>query len=443
MRPTKKLLYLLLVGWVVALLLGGLTAYSAAGSLELATAGWWWLMAVLLVVGAIDALVLRKTQPLDVERELPQGLAVGTRNEFTLRLSNLTLNTVNLRVTELTQDDTQIDGLPLALTLAPEETVEVKPHAYPLRRGDTTFSGVDVLIESRWGLWARRETFLEAVVVKVFPNFTAISHFELLAHGQQAGQLGIHLNQRRGEGLDFHQLREYRPGDSLRQVDWKATSRTHKPISREFQDERDQDIIFLLDNGRRMRAKDGELSHFDHCLNAFLLTAYVALRQGDAVGLQIFGSDQKWVNPVKGKNNLNTLLHQVYDLHSSVATSDYLSAAQNLMDKHRKRSLIIIVSNVNGQDNEDLLSAYALLSQNHLVMFACLREYAIDQHLETPVKDFMGALSYSSALDFQLKRQASLKRLVSSGAIVLDDMPSQLHIALVNKYLELKRSGRI
>ena len=90
---------------------------------------------------------------------------------------------------------------------------------------------------------------------------------------------------RRGEGLEFHQLREYREGDSQRQIDWKATSRSGQLISREYQDERDQQIMLLIDCGRRMRAQDDELSHFDHVLNAALLLAYVGLRQGDAVGL--------------------------------------------------------------------------------------------------------------------------------------------------------------
>ena len=97
--------------------------------------------------------------------------------------------------------------------------------------------------------------------------------------------VGAHLRRRRGEGTEFQQLREYRLGDSLRQIDWKATQRARKLISRDYQDERNQQVMLLVDTGRRMLARDDGLSHFDHVLNAALLVAYIALRQGDVVGL--------------------------------------------------------------------------------------------------------------------------------------------------------------
>jgi len=443
LRPSKRLIQWSLVWLSVSLALGVLRLWvneSVAGTLN----GWWWFTSLVFVlVTAWDAASRQRKPALQVDRRLPAGLSVGTNNSVDLVLTSQSVYPIRLTVTELVSEQVRIAELPLTLTLAPDEEARVPLTVHPLKRGDLAFDGVDVLVTSRWGLWLHRQKYLEPEVVRVFPNFTAISHFELLAHGQQTGQLGIHMNQRRGEGLDFHQLREFRSGDSLRQVDWKATSRTLKPISREYQDERDQDIIFLMDNGRKMRAQDGELSHFDHCLNAVLMTAYIALRQGDAVGLMTFGDQNKWVPPIKGKNNLSLLLDQVYGLHSSLASSDYIGAAQQLMTKHRKRALVVIISNVNDQDEDDLLAAYQLIQKNHLVIFACLRESKFDQVAEKPVRDFEHALEYTSATEFQINRLNTLKKLQTSGALVIDDLPSQMHIGLVNQYLALKRSGRI
>ncbi|VUD69184.1 hypothetical protein TDB9533_04550 [Thalassocella blandensis] len=443
MRPAKYCLIAYLGWFVSALLLNLLILHSDSGAGSELSKLWWMLGGIITVITYREFLSRPADDILQIERQLPPGLSVGTDNLIELKIRNTAEQTLHITLTELVDDAVRVEGLPITLTLKPQEGVSLSYVVHPLQRGSVIFEGIDCLIETPWRFWSNRYRYLAATEVKVFPNFSAISHFELLAHGQQVGQLGIHLNQRRGEGLDFHQLREFRPGDALRQVDWKATSRALKPISREFQDERDQDIIFLLDNGRRMRTKDGELSHFDHCLNAFLLTAYVALRQGDAVGFQTFGSIDRWINPIKGKNNLNTLLHQVYDIHSSVATSDYLTAAENLMNRHRKRSLVIIISNFHEQDKEDLLAAYQLLQRNHLVIIACLQEQSVGEKLDEPVRNFDQALSYSSAYQFYLERQQAIKRLVASGAIVLDDKPSQLHIALVNEYYALKRSGRI
>ncbi|MBT0875970.1 DUF58 domain-containing protein, partial [Campylobacter coli] len=122
-----------------------------------------------------------------------------------------------------------------------------------------------------------------------------------------------HIRRRRGEGTDFHQMREYRVGDSLRQIDWKATSRARKLISREYQDEKNQQLLVVLDTGRRMLAREpaspqgAALAHFDHALDATLLVAYLALRQGDAVGLLTTGGERRWVPPRRGMAAIDTL----------------------------------------------------------------------------------------------------------------------------------------
>ena len=157
--------------------------------------------------------------------------------------------------------------------------------------------------------------------------------FAALASGHRLPQLGIHHQRRRGEGSEFHQLRDYRPGDSLRQVDWKATARCRRLISRDYQDEQDQQVVCLLDCGRRMRSLDGRLSHFDHTLTALLLLAYVALRQGDAVGLLTFAGPERWVPPRKTRGTLDRLMAAVHDLEPGLEPTDYLAAAQAALSR--------------------------------------------------------------------------------------------------------------
>lgn len=443
MRPSSFLLIVLSAWCAFACVVGVVEVYIEGLVADRLKQLFWLSGAGIFIAAFIDFYYGRGRPKLLFERFLPAGFSVGTVNEYTLVMANRDSRILSFNGSEQVSASLHIDKLPRMFSLKPGEKITVKVSVLPTERGTTVFDGFDTQIESRWRFWLKRCVYLEPQPVRVFPNFRAVSNFALLTDGRVAGQLGIHIKQRRGEGLDFHQLREFRPGDALRQVDWKATSRALKPISREFQDEKDQDIIFLIDNGRRMRARDSSLSHFDHCLNAFLLTSYVALRQGDAVGFQVFGGDNRWVTPVKGGNNLNALMHQVYDLHSATATSDYLQAAERLMDRHRKRSLVIIMSNVNEQDSDDLLSAYHLLRKNHVVMFACLQETSVEALLDKPVTSFEEALVYSSVVEYVAKREHMLKRLRSEKAIVIDQPPSQLHIGLVNEYFALKRSGRI
>ena len=119
-------------------------------------------------------------------------------------------------------------------------------------------------------------------------------------------------------------------GDSLSQIDWKASSKRQSLISRDFQEQLDQSVILMLDCGRRMRTIDGEISQFDHCLNAMLLISYVALRQGDQVGILSFGGTERWLPPVKGASSMTTVLNHLYDYETSPFPSDFSEAAERL-----------------------------------------------------------------------------------------------------------------
>ncbi len=247
--------------------------------------------------------------------------------------------------------------------------------------------------------------------------------------------------QRRGEGLDFHQLREYRSGDAMRQIDWHTSARYKRLISKEYQEERDQQIILLLDCGRRMLAQDDTLSHFDHSLNAVLLLAYVALRQGDALGLMTFSGDQRWLAPRKGMNAINLVLKTIYDLQPTLRTSDYLQAMTDLMQKQRKRALVVLISNLRDEDNAELLPAIQLLRKQHLVLLASLQETVIHQVLEQPVNNFNEALRYASTCHYLHQRHQAHDKLKSHRILHLDTTPEKLPVMMVNRYLEIKRSG--
>ena len=157
-----------------------------------------------------------------------------------------------------------------------------------------TFDAADVRVRSRWGLCELRERLGVREVRRVYPEFGQIGRYAWLAGDRRLQEIGIKTYQLRGEGTDFNQHAEYRAGDPVRHIDWPATLRLGKPMLREFQDERNQCVMLLVDCGRRMRAdnRSGAIgsAHFDQVLNAVMLLAYVALKQGDAVGAMTFGT---------------------------------------------------------------------------------------------------------------------------------------------------------
>ncbi|WP_241086137.1 DUF58 domain-containing protein [Candidatus Vondammii sp. HM_W22] len=168
-------------------------------------------------------------------------------------------------------------------------------------------------------------------------------------------------------------VREYRAGDSLRQIDWKATSRYRKLISKEYQDERDQQVVFMLDCGRRMRHAETGRMHLDEALNAMLLLAHAAAERGDAVGFLPFGGSRRWLPPRKGGNLVRQLLYRTYDLESTLSAADYLVAAGELMSLRQRRALVIIITNTRDEESADLITGVQMLKRKHLVVVANLR----------------------------------------------------------------------
>ena len=443
MRPSPHLVRLLAIWSLLSLSLAIARPFDI-GIGESLTTGWTVASITLLVAVLLDILSARTRAKMpEAQRSIPNSLSLGVDNTATLRIHNPSTLPITVEVMDHFPDMVEIKGLPRRFDLEPNAHATVPYTVRPLLRGEAVFDRISLRVYSRAGLWHAYCDRGEKSTVKIYPNFRSIANFRTLGLHQHVNHLGIHIQQKRGLGLDFHQLREFRDGDSMNQVDWKATSRMRKLISREYQDERDQDIIFLLDSGRRMHAMDGDLSHFDHVLNAFLLTSYVAIRQGDAVGLLSFAGDERWVRPQKGHSAVNTLLNHVYDLHSSTSTTDYIDVARRIINGHHKRSLVILITNLQDQDTDDLLMAVNLLTEHHAVIVASLRESFLDENLTRPIEDFEQALNYAGTIEYTSFRKRMLQRIRKCGVTVTDSLPRHLHIELINEYLAMKRRGVI
>jgi uncharacterized protein (DUF58 family) len=194
--------------------------------------------------------------------------------------------------------------------------------------------------------------------------------------------------------------------------------------------------------GRSMRALDDGEAHFDQALNAVLLMASVALRHGDAVGMITFsGEEARTLAPRKGTSQVNQLLDALFDIQPSLQTSDYQMAARDLLARGRKRSLVVLVTNIKDEDEGELLPALRSLQKYHLVILACLRERVLDRLQERQVEVFDDALAVSGAVLYARQRRQLLDKLHGQGVVILDVLPTELPITMVNAYLDVKAKG--
>jgi uncharacterized protein (DUF58 family) len=404
-----------------------------------------WLIgsAAFALIVAADALLLMLGRRLTAQRSLPGSAALNVWLDVRLRLTNASGAPLRCAVYDHHPAECAAEALPRNVVVPAGGWADLAYRLRPTSRGNLQFGPIEARLRSPLSLWERTARIAAAQELRVYPNFAALTGYALLATDHRLSEVGILQRRRRGEGLDFDQLREYREGDSVRKIDWKASERMRKLISRDYQDERDQQMMFLIDCGRRMRAQDDACSHFDHALDATLLLAYVALRQGDAVGLMTMSGAERFVAPRKSRATVHRILNTVYDLQPSLLTPDYYQAAVALSQRLRKRALVIIISNLRDEDDETLIPALKLLQKRHLVLFASLREKVLDDAVRLPVTDYESALTHAAAVDYRLERDAAFQRLKLGNVVCLDVPPQKLPVALVNQYLALKRSGRL
>lgn len=431
-------------------LLGAWAAHGLAASAGLVSVFTWWLVGgALLLLAIADLLRLRFTLTPEVHRTLPEAWPIGVEREIRLVLHNPG-PAVRLDVHDLHPGDWALHGddgsdrrgdLPRRLTLEAETDTTLDYRLRPTVRGNYRFDGAQLRLYSPLRLWRQSRIVGRPQAVRVFPNFAPLAGFALFSAEQASRLMGAHIKRRRGEGTDFHQMREYRVGDSMRQIDWKATARARKLISREYQDEKNQQLLLVVDTGRRMLAHEGGASHFDRALDAALVLSYIALKRGDAVGLFATGGDQRWVAPQRGMGAIDTLLGASYDLQPAPVATDYLAAATELALRQRRRALVMLVTNLRDEDIDDLIGAVRLLQKRHLVVVASLRENDLDEALDRPVHDLDTAVAAAAAAEYVAKRQAAHDALRNHRVMVLDTTCEQLPAALVEQYLSIKRSG--
>ncbi|AOE61960.1 DUF58 domain-containing protein [Pseudomonas corrugata] len=443
MKPSRLLLIWLAVLLVLGVVLGTLQALGIVVPSVLVSINWG-LQLALLVLAILDAVRLKRLPSPRVQRQMPASLALGRWSEVRLGIAHDFSRLLNVQVFDHVPDGLDLEHLPLSVELQPDQRSQVGYRLRPLKRGHFIFEHCEISLPSPLGLWTGKR-LLEAVdEIRVYPDFARLYDGQLLVVDNWLNQLGVRQRQRRGQGMEFHQLREFREGDSLRQIDWKATARHRAPIAREYEDERDQQIIFMLDCGRRMRSQDDELSHFDHALNACLLLSYTALRQGDAVGLSTFASDPpRYLAPAKGQGQLNVLLNTVYDLDSSQRPADYQAAVNELLTRQKRRALVVLVTNLRDEDDEDLLTAVKRLGQQHRVLVASLREEALDRLRQTPVQTLPEALAYCGTVEYLNARAELHERMSAHGISVLQARPGELGAELVTLYLGWKKAGNL
>jgi uncharacterized protein (DUF58 family) len=311
----------------------------------------------------------------------------------------------------------------------------------PKRRGSYRLRRVYALVSSRLGFWTRSVRMPVETPVRVYPDVHQIARYTLLARRDKLSVLGVRRSRRLGTDNEFERLRDYVRGDEPRHMDWRATARRRKLTVRAHQVNQSQRVIFMIDCGRMMAGDTGGgLSPLDHAFNAMLLLAHVALIRGDQVGLLAYADGVRaYVPPAGGPRRINRLVHGVHNLFPELVESRHDRAFVELERRCRKRSLVVLITNVFDDVNAQQVADHlGILVGRHLPLAVFLRDRDIFQLADSAADSGPGFYRAAAAAAILNWRERVLAGLRQRGALTLDVFPDDLTAPLVNRYLQIK-----
>jgi uncharacterized protein (DUF58 family) len=436
MIPTRLLLLLLLLG---ALPIAG--AGMAPVLIWVALA---YFLAVVVLVG-IDVVLTPLAETIEVERLNDTRLSLGAENLVTVLLANRNSSPIHFTLRDEYPSQLVCEKTFLTGTIPPYDIFEARYHLRPLQRGHYTFGDINIRYQSQLRTFLRQHRYPASASVQVYPNVLEIRKYDLLAQKGLLFELGLRQARVFGSGTEFERLRDYNTDDEFRRINWKATARRGKPIAVEYETERSQYVLSVIDTGRLMRTVVDELTRLDYVINTALLLSYVAQLKGDHVGLLTFADDVgTYLAPKRGKSQFYRMLEALYNVQLQPVEPDYTRALGYLSLKNTRRSLIVIFTDLTTLDAaRPLIASLARLARRHLALCVTISDPNIAHFAHRPVQSSSDVYQRSVAEMLVDERQIVLDTLNRSGVLTVDVPADRLTVSVINTYLELKGKGKL
>lgn len=433
--PTKRFIFLLSLG-IIPLLLGGPWVDSFSIFLIYNV--------ILFTLGAMDYFFLASGQ-VKVGRIIKERFSLGIENAVKITLENKSPFYLLIQVKDDYPQRFNISGHNIfSSSLKEMSKDEISYYLIPLERGIYAFGKIHLRCYSSFGLIGRRRALDRREEVKVYPNIKNISRYQLMSIKGHLHRAGIKSARIPGRS-NFESLREYVPDDDYRIINWKATARRGKFIVNQYDDEKSQNIIIMIDAGRLMTGYAGDLSKLDYAVNAALMLAYVCTLKGDKAGMMVFaGNIKTYIPPGRGKKQVNLILETLYDLKPEFVEPNYSLAFKFLGTKIRKRSLLFLFTDcIDLHSSEGLVKYFPTLSPPHLPFCIVLSEPQIEDISGKVCTSSKEIYQQAVAREVLWERKKALAILEKNGVYTLDTAPQNLSIQIVNEYLKIKSMSRL
>ena len=394
----------------------------------------------LVVIAAADLFTLAGPKAFSARREAMRIASLKMNHRVTLTITNHTRSRRHVWIRDDMPEEFAATPKEFTLRMEPRSRATMHYELKSSRRGAFELEAVYVRVRSRFGLWKRQITIPCRSPIHVYPDMKQLAEYAVLARTNRLSLMGVRRTRKIGQDNEFERLRDYTLDDNYKHIDWRTTARRNKLTVKDFQTSQSQRILFLVDCGRMMTNESSGISLLDHALNAVLMLSFVALRQGDSVGLICFSDEiHTYVPPRGGMNQMNQLLHASFDRFPQLVESRYDQAFLYLSSHCKKRSLVVVISNIIDEVNSHQLELYlSSLVGRHLPLGVLLRDHRMFDAADQPNPTGRNLYEAAAAAEILSWRHQVLTDLEHKGVLSLDVFPEDMTAPLINRYLEIK-----
>jgi uncharacterized protein (DUF58 family) len=401
--------------------------------------GWGYALVVLLL-WAVDWRAAESVTRFEVTRRHDTKLSLGAQNPVYVSVRNRGRRPATFSLRDEPPEAFKIETRVIEGKAAPRETWDGIYHLYPVRRGDYAFGDFTLRWLGPMGLVLRQARIQAAEPVKVYPNLLDVRRYDLLLKRNRLQEMGLRNSRIFGEGTEFERLREYQPDDEFRRINWKATARRHFPVTTEYQTERSQTVMAVLDTGRMMQSPVADIAKLDYVVNAVLFLAYVASGKGDRVGMMSFADDvSHYLGPRQGRGQFYRMLEILYAVEPQPVEPNYRRAISYLAVKQRRRALVILFTDLSsGVSVDSLVGQVSMLAKSSLPLVVTISDPDVHAASKQIPADSLSVYQRAAARQILDERRLVLDTFHRRGVLTLDVPANQLSTAVINRYLELK-----
>ncbi len=378
---------------------------------------------------------------ISIHLNIPDDLKINAENPCLLKVRNSHMFPLKFYFLFDLDVSFHRDYGKIPVSVYPKGGVEHNFSLYPLRRGEYTINKIYLKGSSLLRFWTIHGTIEQKCAFRVVPSVTTqTSSFKLIQKEIRRSE-GNQKTIIYGDGTNFEMLRDYLKGDDFGKIDWKASARSGRPVTRVYRQENNLHLAILLDCGRLMAAESGGMSSLDHAIRASLVLSYAAAKNGDRVSLTAFGKDIiRYMSQTKDIKIVNRMKSALADIQYDFSESDYRTAFSFLQSKLKKRSLVVIFSDlIDDSGRKIFYSHLSMIKKNHMVLLILLRDKSIFETADADIESEGRIFTMAAAADMVMRRNRTIADLRKIGVEVLDIFPEEASASVINSYFRFKR----